>query len=87
MLKSDEIACSIFFNVAQFRAQFGFQIFQTFAQNCLKLGAAGMTGNGQDASCEKYCVCSAIDAAAPHDDRSIQKRGAFQTNEKMNFVV
>ena len=31
-------------------AQFGFQIFQTFAQNCLKLGAAGMTGNGQDVS-------------------------------------
>ena len=67
-------------------AQFGFQIFQTFAQNCLKLGAAGMTGNGQDVSCEKYCVCSANDAAAAHhdgrkkgaashDDRSIQKRG------------
>ena len=64
-------------------AQFGFQIFQTFAQNCLKLGAAGMTGNGQDVSCEKYCVCSANDAAAArHDGR---KKGAASHDWKNEF--
>ena len=68
-------------------AQFGFQMFQTFAQNCLKL--VRCCYDWQWPKClVKNSVCSANDAAAglhdgrkkgaaSHDDRSIHKRLPF----------